>query len=178
MSGVRAASPAPKFTKYYMLLISYRGIYDGQNLEQANTPNQLGSAFNHGFACMVDAWRVDNKLYLGNEQPLTEVSAEYLRGGKFWINARNNDMYTWLQNQPSNLYPNYFVLPVPTPEYVTTSSGYLWTPGTVPINNNSIVFLPEIQDRGLLSTVKLRCYGICSIYLTFIRRTRNEGVWY
>jgi len=162
-----------------MIFISYQGIYDGQNFESANTPDQIGKAFNNGFSCMVDVWRVDNKLYLGTNQPLTEVSERFLQGPRFYINARNSDMLTWLQNQPIKLYPNYFSFPTlseNTP--VTASNGYIITPGTVPINNNSIIYLPEISDRGLFSTVKLKCAGICSVYLTFIKRMRNEGVWY
>ena len=162
-----------------MLYISYRGIYDGQNYEDANTPNQIGKAFNNGFSVMVDAWRVDNKIYLGNDQPLTEVTPVYLQGNRFWINARNADMQDWLSAQSSKLYPNYFWYDMLTPPaYATTSGGQLWTFGTVPVDNSSIVVLPEIDDRGLLSTVKLRCYGVCSTYLTFIKRMRFEGIWY
>ena len=163
-----------------MLLISYRGIYDGQNLEDANTPKQITKALNNGFSCMVDVWKVSDKFYLGNEQPLTEVSANYFKGNRFWLNARNNEMRTWLVSQPTSIYPNYFWFdtPTPPPPYVTASNGKLITPGTEPINNNSVVFLPEITDTGLFSTVKLRCFGICSMYLSFVRRMRNEGVFY
>lgn len=164
-----------------MLYISYRGIFDGQNYEHANTPNQIGRAFNAGFSVMVDVWRVDNKLYLGNDAPTTEVSADYLKGNRFWINARNVDMQTWIAAQPhtSKFYPNYFWFANATESTPTTAyGGQIITPGTVPISNLSIIFLPEIQDRGMFSTVKLKCYGICSTYLTFIKRMRNEGTWY
>jgi hypothetical protein len=89
-------------------------------------------------------------------------------------------MQDWISAQPSNLYPNYFwfVASNPPPSYVTASNGKLITPGTVPINNNSVIYLPEISDMSLFSTVKLKCYGVCSTYLTFIKRMRNEGVWY
>lgn len=161
-----------------MLFISYRGIFDGQNFEDENTINQIGTAFNAGYSCMVDVWRVDDKIYLGSQQPLVEVTAGYIQGNRFWLNARNNTMLVWLQSQPQNLYPNYFSVPNPTPAYVTTSSGHQWVFGNVPTNSNSIIVLPEIPDRGLFSTVKLRNYGICSSYLSFIKRWRNEGVWY
>ena len=59
-----------------------------------------------------------------------------------------------------------------------TSSNRLWTPGTVATTDNTIVVLPEIPDRGLLSTVHLRCYGVCSTFLNFIKRMPNEGEWY
>ena len=162
-----------------MLYISYQGIYDGQNYEKANTPDQIGTAFNHGFACMVDVWRNDNKLYVGSEENPIEVTEKYLQGNRFWINARNTDMQDWVSAQPTKLYPNYFWFANDTESTpTTTSGGQIITPGTVATSNLSIVFLPEIQDRGMLSTVKLRCYGVCSTYLTFIKRMRNEGEWY
>jgi hypothetical protein len=162
-----------------MIFISYRGIYDGNNFQDSNTPNQIAKAFGMGFSCMVDVWRVDGKLYLGNDQPITEVTASYLQGKKFWINARNTAMQSWIATQSSTLYPNWFYFPgMPPPAYVVASNGKLITPGTVPINNNSVIFLPEIDDLGMFSTVKLKCFGITSSYLTFIRRMRNEGVYY
>lgn len=163
-----------------MIYISYRGIYDGNNFQDANTPNQIAKANGYGFTVMVDAWRVDNKIYLGNDQPITEVSERYLQGRKFYINARNTDMQNWLATQSLTLYPNwfYFTSPMPPPDFVVASNGKLITPGTVPINNNSIIFLPEIDDTSLYSTVNLKCFGIISSYLTFIRRYRFEGIWY
>lgn len=163
-----------------MIYISYRGIFDGNNLEYANTPTQIGKALSYCTSVMVDVWRQDGKLYLGNDQPITEVTAAYLQGPKWYLNARNTDAQTWLASQPLSLYPNwfYFTSSMPPPAYVTASNGKLITPGTVPINNNSIIFLPEITDLGLFSTVKLKCFGILSSYLTFIKRMRDEGRFY
>lgn len=162
-----------------MLYISYQGIFDSQNFEDANTPKQIGKAFNAGYSCMVDAWRVDGQLYLGSYQPTIPVTEKYLQGVRFWINARNTEMQEWIATQPSKLYPNYFWFPSDTESTpVTTSSGKLITPGTVAINNTSIIFLPEITDRSMFSTIHLKCYGVCSTYLNLIKRMRNEGMWY
>ncbi len=163
-----------------MLYISYRGIYDGQNFEDANTPNQIGKAFNKGFSCMVDVWRFNNKLYLGTQNAPIEVTDKYLQGNRFWLNCQNQDAYNYLLAQPRKLYPNVFIFSnVETESSTTTSTGgQTIVPGNVPVDNNSIVYLPEIVDRGLFSTVKLRNYGVCSVYLTFIKRMRNEGTWY
>ena len=162
-----------------MIYISYRGIFDGNNFEDANTPPQLGKALGMGFSCMIDVWKVGDKFYLGNDQPITEVTAKYLQGNRWYINARNTEMQNWLPTQNQKLYPNWFFFPfMPPPQYVTASNGKLITPGTVPINNSSIIFLPEITDRACFSTVKLKCFGIISSYLSFIRRMRDEGRWY
>jgi hypothetical protein len=163
-----------------MLYISYQGIYDGQNYEDANTPKQINKALGKGFSCLIYVWRVDGKLYVGTEQPVIEVTEKYIQGPRFWINAVNTDMQTWIATQPSKLYPNYFHFDAstPPPPYATASNGKLITPGTVPINSNSVMFLPEINDRSLYSMVKVKSYGICSGFLTFIKRTRNEGFWY
>ena len=163
-----------------MFYISYQGIYDGKDYEDANTPSQISKAQQRGFSCLIDVWRVNNKLYVGNGQPLIEVTEKYIQGNRFYINAVNTDMQTWIATQPSALYPNYFHFDAstPPPPYATASNGKLITPGTVPINTNSVMFLPEITDRSLLTMVNVRCYAICSTYLFTIRRMRNEGVWY
>ena len=163
-----------------MLIISYQGIYDGQNFEDANTPSQITKSFSYGFSVMADVWRFDNKLYLGQENNWVEVTDRYLQGVRFWLNCQNQAAYDYLFAQPRKLYPNVFIFSnIDTESTPTTSTGgQTIVPGNVPIDINSIVFLPEGPDRGMLSTVKLRCYGICSNYCTFIRRTRTEGLWY
>jgi hypothetical protein len=160
-----------------MLYISYQGIFDGKDYEYANTPDQIGKSFNNGYSCMVDVWRIDDTLCVGPEQAPIPVTDKYLQGNRFWIKCGNQETYDWFTTQPIKQYPNYFYQPNSMVNALT-SSNKLWTPGTVPVNNTSIIALPEIQDRGLLSTVHLRCYGICSTYLNFIKRMRNEGVWY
>lgn len=163
-----------------MLIISYQGIYDGQNFEDANTPSQIGKAFNTGFSVMADVWRINGVLCLGTENDPVEVTDRYLQGNRFWLNCQNEDAYNYLLSQPRNLYPHVFkfnnVETESSPAEVT--GGQIVVPGNVPLDNNSIVYLPEIVDRGMLSTVKLRCYGIASVYCTLIRRMRNEGTWY
>jgi hypothetical protein len=163
-----------------MLYISYQGIYDGQDYESANTPAQINKALGKGYSCLIYVWRVNNKLYVGNGQPLIEVTEAYIQGPRFWINAVNIDMQTWIATQSSTLYPNYFHFDAstPPPPYATASNGKLITPGTVPINNTSVMFLPEINDRSLYTMVKVKSFGICSGFLTLIKRMRNEGVWY
>jgi hypothetical protein len=163
-----------------MLIISYQGIYDGQNFEDANTPSQITNAFNNGYSVMADVWRFDDKLYLGRENDWIEVTDKSLQGVRFWLNCQNQDAYDYLSAQNRRLYPNVFIFSnVATESSPTVSTGgQTIVPGTVPIDNNSIVYLPEITDRAMLSTVKLRCYGVASVYCTFIRRMRNEGEWY
>jgi len=160
-----------------MLYISYQGIFDGKDYEDANTPDQIGRSFNNGFSCMVDVWRIDGTLYVGPEAAPISVTDKYLQGNRFWIKCGNQETYDWFTTQSLRQYPNYFYQPNSMVN-VLTSSNRLWTPGTVPVNDTSIIVLPELKDRGLLSTVHLRCYGVCSTYLTFIKRMRNEGEWY
>ena len=92
-----------------MLIISYQGIYDGQNFESANTPNQIGTAFNHGFSVMADVWRFDDKLFVGKENDWIEVTDRYLQGVRFWLNCQNLEAYDYLVAQPRKLYPNVFM---------------------------------------------------------------------
>jgi hypothetical protein len=163
-----------------MFYISYQGIFDGKDYEDANTPPQISKALQAGFTCMIDVWRIDGLLYVGTESAKIELPQKYIQGPRFYINCMNDEIKEWIVTQPTKLFPNYFwfLASTPPPPYATASNGKLITPGNTPINDNSIIFLPEIADRGLFSTVQLRCYGVCSTYLTFIRRMRNEGIWY
>jgi hypothetical protein len=126
---------------------------------------------------MVDVWRIDNTLCVGPLAAPIPVTDKYLQGNRFWIKCGDQETYDWFTTQSLRQYPNYFYQPNSMVNALT-SSNRLWTPGTVPVNDTSIVVLPELTDRGLLSTVHLRCYGICSTYLNFIKRMRNEGQWY
>ncbi len=161
--------------KYFMIYIAYRGLFEGVNPQTEDTPDQIGKAFNAGFSVMVDVWRVNDLLYLGADQPLIEVTEKYLQGPRFWINCRNQDMQDWIVTQPTKKYPHYFWNIDPNTPYDTTSDGYLWTYQVQPVNNLSIMVLPEIADRGLLSTVHWKCYGVCTTFAPFIKRIRNEG---
>lgn len=158
-----------------MIYIAFRGLYDGENPPAENTPEQISKALWNGFNAMADVWRVDNKLYLGSTQPLIETDEKFLQDKRIWLNCRNQDMYDWIITQNQGLYTKYFIIPQgPLPNYVTVSNGALWTIQDKPINNSSIMVVPENYDRGLLSTVHWRCNGICSIFLYFIRRIRND----
>jgi hypothetical protein len=160
-----------------MYYISYRGLVNGQNEQTENTPDQIGKALGMGFGVMIDVWRENNKLYLGSNVPTIEVSATYIQGRRFWINARNSDMYNWLQSQSSSLYPNYFQVILPLQPSYTTSSGYLWTYGETPASPTlSIMVIPESYDSACFSCVNLRAYGICSTLCPYIKRIRNEGL--
>lgn len=160
-----------------MLYISYRGLVNGQDQTTENTPNQIGKAFGYGFSVMVDVWRQAGKLYLGTNVPTIEVSANYLKGRKFWLMARNTEMYDWLLTQSQTDYPNYFQVILPLQPFYNTSSGYLWTYATSPVSQTlSIMALPESYDAGLFSTVNLRAHGICSTLCPTIKRMRNEGL--
>jgi hypothetical protein len=129
---------------------------------------------------MADVWRINDVLCVGTENDPIEVTNQYLQGVKWWLNCQNQDAYDYLLAQPRKLYPNVFIFGNVATEAspTVTTSGKTIVPGNVPIDNNSIVYLPEIVDRGMFSTVKLRCFGITSVYCTFIKRMRNEGEWY
>jgi hypothetical protein len=157
-----------------MLYIAYRGLFEGENQQTENTPNQVQKSLQNGFNAMVDIWRVDDILYLGTTQPLYEIDEKFIQTKRIWLSCRNQDMTDWISVQNPKTYGNYFIVPQPIPNYVTVSNGNLWTFQNKPINNSSIMAVPESYDRGLLSTIHLRCFGICSIFLNFIRRIRND----
>jgi len=85
-----------------MQYISYQGIYDGTNFEDAGTPNQIGKSFNKGFATVQNVWRINGQTFLGVFQPITPVADTFIQGPRFFLNAMNDEMRNWLQHNQQN----------------------------------------------------------------------------
>ena len=91
-----------------MFYISYLGIFDGKDYEDANTPPQISKALQAGFSCLIDVWRIDGVLYVGTESMPIEVTQKYIQGPRFYINCMNDEIKEWIVDQPTQLFPNYF----------------------------------------------------------------------
>jgi hypothetical protein len=71
-------------------IISHRGNLDGKS-EFENTINQILKSIEYGFDVEIDLWYVNNKLFLGHDNPQQECSLEFLNDNseKLWIHAKN-----------------------------------------------------------------------------------------
>jgi len=148
-----------------MILISHRGNINGSNIELENRPEHIENAINSGFDVEIDVWSVDERLYLGHDQPQYETSVEWLTGRSknLWLHCKNVQALSFF-NQ-SDLGINYFWHQEDTA--ALTSKNFIWAyPGTQPIKS-SIAVMPELHNDDTS-----QCIGICSDY---IQKYKNEN---
>ena len=139
-----------------MKYISHRGNINGRIEESENRPDFIDDALKLGFDVEVDVWYVNDRLYLGHDNPenLVEVSWILERSKNLWVHCKNLESVVFLHSL-GNDNIHYFWH---QEDYITlTSKNYIWAfPGKQPIKN-SIAVMPEINNDDVSN-----CIGICS----------------
>jgi len=141
-----------------MNLISHRGNIDGPRLDKENSPNYINEAIETGYDVEIDIWFVNNKWYLGHDNPTYEIKYNFLFDSRFWLHAKNGEAFYKLLND-KNYYFNVFWHT--NEDWILTSKKYIWTYPNKILYPNSICVLPELGYVGELD----KCYGICSDYV-------------
>lgn len=137
-----------------MILISHRGNINGINKKEENQPKKILHCINLGYDVEIDVWSVNNKLYLGHDQPEYNINLSFLKKDKLWCHAKNLEALEIMLNNKIHCFWHQM------DDYTLTSKGIIWSyPGKF-INTKSIAVLPEsvnIADEELK-----KCFGICS----------------
>ena len=61
-----------------MKLIAHRGNINGPNKEKENKPEYIIEAINKGYYVEIDLWLIDDKLYLGHDNPQYVIEETFL----------------------------------------------------------------------------------------------------
>jgi len=139
-----------------MKLISHRGNINGINKDLENNPKYINDALNQGYDVEIDLWFIDNKWFLGHDEPQYEIEEKFLINNKFWIHAKNGDaFYKIFKNYTLNVFWHT------TEDWILTTKGYIWTYPNKKLYAESICVLPELGYNGDLK----KCHGICSDYI-------------
>jgi len=139
-----------------MKLISHRGNIDGKIPEYENNPNYIEAALELGYEVEIDLWVVDDKLYLGHDEPQYEITWEYFKDkvDKLWVHCKNIEALYWVRETKLHYFWHE------TDTVTLTSKNYVWAyPGKQPIKG-SIAVMPELENDNVLL-----CKGICSDYI-------------
>ena len=74
-----------------MKIISHRGNLDGPNIGNENKKDQISACIDLGLDIEIDLWRIDEKFFLGHDDPETEISEKWLLEKKnyLWIHCKN-----------------------------------------------------------------------------------------
>lgn len=115
--------------------IAHRGNTKGKT-EHENRPVYLMNAAKDHFV-EVDVWYVNDKIFLGHDEPTYEISIDFLKNEKFFCHAKNIEALHRMLEEPDIhcfWHENDLV--------TLTSKGYVWK-------------YPEVYFQGNL-------WGVCS----------------
>jgi hypothetical protein len=136
-------------------IISHRGNLSGRTPDE-NKPTYIEKAIIEGFDVEIDIWSMDNKLFLGHDEPQYEIDITFLSNDKLWCHAKNKQAFEIL------LKNNIHVFWHENDKYTITSRGIPWCYPNNYINNGITV---EYSTKKDIPDI----LGICTNYpLTWI----------
>ena len=141
-----------------MKLIAHRGNLHGPNPEKENHPDYINLAETLGYNVEIDIWFINNKWYLGHDNPTYEIKYNFLFDSRFWLHAKNGEAFDKLLKDKNY---NFNVFWHTTEDWVLTSKKYIWTYPNKILYLNSICVLPELGYNGDLN----KCDGICTDFI-------------
>lgn len=137
-----------------MKFISHRGNIDGIKKSEENNPNKIDFCLRTGYDVEVDVWYINDKFYLGHDEPQYEIKIDYLINEKLWCHAKNKDSLEILLKNNIHCFWHQ------NDGYTLTSKGIIWVYPNIELPTNSVAVMPEIANYSLYHLSK--CYGICS----------------
>ena len=143
-----------------MILISHRGNIKGKNPKLEKKPSYIDKVLSEGYDCEIDIKFIDNKLYLGHDEPQYKIDPPWLyqRRHKLWIHCKDLNSLVFFSKLDNSNGFNYFWHQTDT--VILTSLNYIWAyPGNQPLKK-SIAVLPEWKNDDIT-----QCIGICSDYI-------------
>ncbi len=72
-----------------MKLIAHRGLTNGPDNALENTIAAIDLAIEHGYDVEVDIWKIQDKIYLGHDEPKESIDLEFLLRPQIWAHAKN-----------------------------------------------------------------------------------------
>ena len=147
-----------------MIFISHRGNILEKDKTKENKIDYIENALSLGFDVEVDIWYIDNMLYLGHDNPCTEIDLNFLNKNKdkLWVHCKNIDSLIYLKNKDLNYFWHE------SDKVSVTSKGILWAYPSKEKIRESIDVLPETFSE---EKYEFKTIGICS---DFIQKYRDE----
>ena len=137
-----------------MIYISPRGLINGQNSDIENHPDQIKFLLSKNINIEIDIRYHKNKLYLGHDEPMYEITKDFLLNKNLWCHAKD---FKSLEEM-SKIKCHYFWHQ--EDDYTITSKGFIWVYPGKPLIKNSICVIPEKHENDYSF-----CYGICTDYI-------------
>jgi hypothetical protein len=144
-----------------MKFIAHRGNTNGPNIPLENSESYIINTINNGFDCEIDVRKINDKLFLGHDDPQYEITINFLLkyADKLWIHCKNLDALSYLST-----YNELNIFWHQSDNYTLTSNKNIWAFPTSEINEKCIIVMPELNNFKISN-----CYGICSDFIQQIK---------
>jgi hypothetical protein len=142
-----------------MKLIAHRGLTNGPDSVLENTTVAIESAIQNGFDVEVDIWKIQDKIYLGHDEPKESVELEFLLRPQIWAHAKNLEALQYMLANKVHCFWHE------DDQYTITSMGYIWTYPGRDLTDMSVMVMPERVYNNLSGITKTNCYAICSDFV-------------
>lgn len=145
-----------------MKIISHRGNLEGPNFELENTQEYVDIALENNFDVEIDLWKIKNKFFLGHDEPLNEVSLDWLENRKknLWIHTKNFHAFESLLEIKRNFIFFYYT----KEPLVLVSNGKIWTHSPKKIVNPQNYIMPLLGEKDVLKSNFKNWFGVCTDY--------------
>ena len=148
-----------------MIFISHRGNLHGKTKERENDPFYISEALDMGFDVEVDVRRVEEKWFLGHDEPEYRVDKLFLENKRIWCHAKDIHTLECLLHIDCHCFWHQ------TDDVTLTSKNYIWTYPTKQLSPSSIAVMPEVANYKIVELKK--CSGICSDNIIEFRKKIN-----
>lgn len=137
-----------------MKIISHRGNLTGRIPDQENRASYIQAAIDAGYEVEIDVWCVEEKFYLGHDEPQYFVEDSWLKDriSLLWCHAKNADALEKLLEEGVHCFWHE------SDTYTITSRGSIWCYVGKYHKKGIAVNLGEPTDP------KDSLYGVCTDY--------------
>lgn len=141
-----------------MIKIAHRGNYRGRNSARENTISYIEEAIAAGYSVEIDVRLIDDKWFLGHDEPQEEIPLPFMERESVWVHAKNFEGYLKLWNNKS-----VHTFWHDQDEFVFTSKGIKWAKSGI-ITHDGIMVMPDSYEMicNQLKTNQLKPLGVCS----------------
>lgn len=146
-----------------MKFIAHRGNINGPDINE-NKPEYILNTILQGYDCEIDVRYLENKLYLGHDNPDYQIEISFLlnNNNKLWIHCKNIEALEYLLN-----YKELNIFWHQEDNYTLTSKGFIWSYPKMKITNKCIILMPELNNYE----IDKNAYGVCTDYILKIIET-------
>jgi hypothetical protein len=142
-----------------MILISHRGNVNSVNLERENSQSYIQEAIDLGYDVEIDVRYIDDKFWLGHDEPDYEVELKWLleRKNNLWIHCKNFEALSELLETDLRVFYHL------QEDYTIISDKHIWAHNLENVDSRCII--PLINKDDILKWVPIEVHGVCSDYI-------------